>query len=142
MVLIKQNYRKGVRFVFREKKAFTLIEVLIVVIIIGVLAAVAVPTYEQTIETSFGDQAKVVLRVIYTAQRMYRSDANTYNASLDPLNAASLVSLDYLEDPNAGSAKFAYSITASGANTFTARATRKGKNLTIDQTGQIAGTYP
>lgn len=127
---------------FQQKTGFTLIEALIVVIILGVLASISLPLYQKTVEKSFGDEARVVLQTIYTAQKMYRLDSNTYNSSLDPAVSGSLVEQDYLEDPNAGSPKFSYSITAADATTFTAQATRSGNDLTIDETGQITGTYP
>ena len=131
-----------------EKKAFTLIEVIITVVIFGVLATIAIPVYRRTIEKSFGDQARTVLKTIYAAQRLYELHNNRYDSSLNPALADSLVGHEYLEDPNAGSPKFNYTlITVPGA--FTARATRNsGVNstefLTIDQTGDIndAGWTP
>ena len=53
-------------------------EMLIVVIIIGVLAAIALPRYRKTIEKGFGDKAITNLKVIFSVQKMYRSDYNTY----------------------------------------------------------------
>ena len=131
------------------KKAFTLTEVIVTVVIFGVLAAIAIPVYRKTIEKSFGDRARTVLKTIYTAQRLYKLYNNRYDSSLNPGLADSLVGHDYLENPNAGGLKFTYTITAADATAFTAPATRNsGTNntefITINQAGSIndAGWTP
>lgn len=53
------------------KKGFTLIEMLVVVLIIGVLAAVAVPQYESAIEKSRVAEALVVMKSLVDAEQRY-----------------------------------------------------------------------
>ncbi len=65
-----------------NKKGFTLIELLIVVVIIGILAAIAIPKFANTKEKAYVASMKSDLRNLVTAQEAYFSDNNsTYAAS-------------------------------------------------------------
>ena len=66
----------------RNQKGFTLIELLIVVVIIGILAAIANPKFANTKEKAYVASMKSDLRNLITAQEAYFSDNNsTYAAS-------------------------------------------------------------
>ncbi|HBA59552.1 MAG TPA: hypothetical protein DCZ92_01760 [Elusimicrobia bacterium] len=58
----------------REKKAFTLIELMIVVAIIGVLAAIAIPKFASLIDKSREGYTKGGLATMRTAINVYYSD--------------------------------------------------------------------
>jgi len=62
----------------RNAKGFTLIELLIVVVIIGILAAIAIPQFSSTKEKAFDAAAKSDLRNMMTAQEAYFSDNQAY----------------------------------------------------------------
>jgi prepilin-type N-terminal cleavage/methylation domain-containing protein len=65
-----------------QKKGFTLIELLIVVVIIGILAAIAIPKFANTKEKAYVASMKSDLRNLVTAQEAYFADNNsTYAAS-------------------------------------------------------------
>lgn len=57
---------------------FTLIELLIVMVIIGVLAAIAVPTYLSQQDEAKDTAAKAQLRTAATAQQLYYAKEDTY----------------------------------------------------------------
>jgi type IV pilus assembly protein PilA len=61
----------------RLKKGFTLIELLIVVVIIGILAAIAIPKFANTKEKAYVASMKSDLRNLITAQEAYYSDNNS-----------------------------------------------------------------
>jgi len=66
----------------RTSKGFTLIELLIVVVIIGILAAIAIPKFANTKEKAYIASMKSDLRNLVTAQEAYFSDNNsTYAGS-------------------------------------------------------------
>jgi len=72
-----------------NKKGFTLIELLIVVVIIGILAAIAIPKFANTKEKAYVASMKSDLRNLITAQEAYFSDYNsTYAASTGALGTA------------------------------------------------------
>jgi type IV pilus assembly protein PilA len=63
----------------RSDSGFTLIELLIVVVIIGILAAIAIPKFANSKERAIVSQMRSDLRNMVTAQESYISDALTYH---------------------------------------------------------------
>ncbi len=63
----------------KNKKGFTLIELMIVVAIIGILAAIAIPNFLKFQAKSKQSEAKTNLKGIYTAQTGYFGENNRYN---------------------------------------------------------------
>jgi type IV pilus assembly protein PilA len=70
----------------KNSKGFTLIELLIVVVIIGILAAIAIPRFASTKGKAFDAAAKTDLRNAMTAQEAYFSDFQTYGAAAADLD--------------------------------------------------------
>ncbi len=62
----------------RNTKGFTLIELLIVVVIIGILAAIAIPKFASTKEKAYVATMKSDLKNFVTAEESYFADNNTY----------------------------------------------------------------
>jgi prepilin-type N-terminal cleavage/methylation domain-containing protein len=69
----------------RDKKGFTLIELLIVVVIIGILAAIAIPKFSSTREKAYFSSMKSDLKNLASQQEIYYSDHYTYSSSLADL---------------------------------------------------------
>ncbi len=61
-----------------NRKGFTLIELLIVVVIIGILAAIAIPKFVNTKEKAYLASMKSDLRNLITAEEGYFYDYTTY----------------------------------------------------------------
>ena len=102
-----------------SKKGFTLIELLIVVVIIGILTAIAIPKFANTKEKAYIASMKSDLRNLITAQEAYFSDNNsTYAASTTALGttykASSGVNVTFGTVTNTG-------WTATSSHTSTAK---------------------
>ncbi len=110
------------------QNGFTLIELMIVVIVIGVLAAIAIPAYKSSIQQSRRTDAKAALLDLATRQEKFYSVNNQYTTSAAalyggaatfPLNVQSGNVVYYtLQAPVVTAA------TATTVATFSAQATR------------------
>jgi len=73
----------------RDNKGFTLIELLIVVVIIGILAAIAIPKFSATREKAYFAAMKSDLKNLASQQEIYYSDAYAYTSSANDLGFVS-----------------------------------------------------
>ena len=69
-----------------RRRGFTLIELLIVVVIIGILAAIAVPKFQTTKGKANAASLRADLRNLITAQEAYFYDNSAYTSTLNDLN--------------------------------------------------------
>ena len=81
-----------------SRTGFTLIELLIVVVIIGILAAIAIPKFASSKERAHLTAMKSDLRNLATIQEMYLSDFGTYS----PVTASNLADAVPTPDPATG----------------------------------------
>jgi prepilin-type N-terminal cleavage/methylation domain-containing protein len=91
----------------RRDRGFTLIELLIVVVIIGILAAIAIPKFAATKEQAYLSGMKSDLRNLATAQEAYAGDNGSYYGGSVP--SSSLV-----YNPSQGISITVTEATASG----------------------------
>ncbi len=69
----------------RDNKGFTLIELLIVVVIIGILAAIAIPKFSATREKAYFAAMKSDLKNLASQQEIYYSDTYAYTSNTTSL---------------------------------------------------------
>lgn len=65
----------------RRQAGFTLIELMIVVAILGVLVAIAIPVYQSHMVKSKQSEARTTLGAVYTNQVLYQSENGTYGGT-------------------------------------------------------------
>jgi type II secretion system protein G len=65
----------------RDSRGFTLIELLIVVVIIGLLAAIAIPKFASSKEKAYKASMKMDLRNLATAEEAYLYENNAYTST-------------------------------------------------------------
>ena len=105
-----------------NRKGFTLIELLIVVVIIGILAAIAIPKFAATKDKAKLASVKTDIRNLMTAQEAYFSDYATYGTLAQLVTASNFT----LSTGNTGAATGA----ASG---FTATVTNSTITSTLNE---------
>ena len=70
----------------QPRSGFTLIELLIVVVIIGILAAIAIPKFQNTKGKAYLTSIKSDLRNLATAEEAYFYQNGTYSSNLIAIN--------------------------------------------------------
>ena len=105
----------------RASRGFTLIELLVVVLIIGVLAAIALPAYQDRVMTTRRNAAKAcILERSQFLERFYTTNLTYAGANPPPCQAQ-------------GDLATSYTITqALAARTYTVTATPIGRQLARD----------
>ena len=115
----------------RYAQGFTLIELLVVLIIAGILVGLAIPNYTKTREKAMDKEARAILSLIRSAEKMYNMKQAKYypNSSSTPAYPASanLTQLNPALQLDLSSGSWDYTIDGNAAgDDFTARATRSG----------------
>jgi type IV pilus assembly protein PilA len=96
----------------RTRKGFTLIELLIVVVIIGILAAIAIPKFAQTKEKAYITAMKSDLKNLVSANEAVFSDANSYATIPGSPQGSSGVSITQTGSATGWSANASHASTA------------------------------
>lgn len=119
----------------KKAKGFTLVELVIVIIIVGILSIVAVPIYRGYTKRAYASEGRALLGSIQTAQKVYFAENGNYYTPGD--SAVSTVS-NSLFDVDATKNKYFTSFTVkAGGTTWSATTagigSASGISVTIEQ---------
>jgi prepilin-type N-terminal cleavage/methylation domain-containing protein len=117
-----------------NRKGFTLIELLIVVVIIGILAAIAIPKFANTKQKAVRSSMISDLRNLATAQEAFYADSTRYAGSYSSTIGSNSVNFAASQNNT-----LAITTTASGA-AWTATVTNTGYNGGSSTCGIFVGT--
>ena len=111
------------KLINKDERGFTLIELMIVIAIIGILAAIAIPQFAAYRTRSYNSSAQSDVRNLATAEEAYYVDNSSYSSDEGALQSTTYgfyqsggVDIDVTGSPNG------YSVTAfhtSGNRTYT-----------------------
>jgi type IV pilus assembly protein PilE len=126
----------------RPQRGFTLVDVLTTCALAGVLAGVAIPSYQsQLVKSRRGDAAAALTR-LQAAQERYRSANGFYSATLQPLGLAARSSAGLYELAIETHAPERYRATASAVAGGPQAADGECMQLVLDVTSGFVQSGP
>lgn len=117
----------------RDNRGFTLLELIIVILVIGILASLALPNFGKSKEVALGKEAKANLQLIQAAEKIYKMERGGYY----PINGTTEGNINNINDNlrlSLTELNWDYTITTTGnpATTFNATADRNGTGGYLD----------
>ena len=117
---------------FHNRRGFTLIELMIVVVIIGILAALAIPKFLKVTGKAKIAEAKTILKEIFTLEKAYFNE-HDYYVAFSSGSTCDVIGFDLPE----GNSRFTYQVTCTDSSAdFEARAT---ESVDVDGDGATTG---
>ena len=114
----------------RRRRGFTLIEVMIVVVLIALLGAIALPSYQATVRK--GRRAEARAALVTTAQLMERYATEHAAGGYSTATISSVAGPTVVTKPTTDNGFYQLSLTNLAATTFTLRAAPQGAQASDD----------
>jgi len=85
-------------------KGFTLIELMIVVVIVGILAAIALPSYQESVRKTRRSEAQTeLLKNVNFMERFFTENSSYFGAVLPPASSTDYYTIEFTAIPTATS---------------------------------------
>jgi type IV pilus assembly protein PilA len=132
-----------------SRKGFTLIELMVVILIVGILAAVAIPMMRGRIDSAKWSEGKSIMGTIATAIRVHVAEKGEDFTAVPTLAQLGFSSSDldgtYFTGGESGAGSFAWVINTADPITFDVTATAPNtittpSEIVLDETGAWAET--
>jgi type IV pilus assembly protein PilE len=140
-----RSFRMTLKRKWQSTSGFSMVELMVVLVIIGILVLLALPRLEPVVSKAKETEAKLMLKQVYTLEKSYKYENDIYSNSLSNIGFEqdSLVT-------EGGRARYRISIVSADANSFTAEATAvvdfngngRFNVWAVDQTGNIVEKVP
>ncbi len=120
---------------------FSLLELIVTIIVIGILASIAMPGFTRAIERARVQDVEATLAAAFQAERLHLLDNTDFGTW------AELIARNYITDPDGGNSNTEWNFASANVTgtTFTLTATRTGgrwNNTTVEVTQAFNGvTY-
>jgi prepilin-type N-terminal cleavage/methylation domain-containing protein len=130
-----------------KRKGLTLVELAVVIVIIGVLAAFGVPRFRQSVEKSKAEEAFNYLSAVQSAQERYIDQNGVYADAVSRLDI-NLPAPQYFDNPSAitvtssTSGSPSWSLTLTRNSNASYEYTVVWKETGFDSTNSTITTYP
>ena len=115
----------------RSEKGFTLVELMIVVVIIGILASIAIPKFSSLISKTKVTEAKTMLRQIVNLEKTYYLANSVYVEFADGVDANAIG----FTQPDVTTRRFEYKFDIIGAAPFSASIATATENVDVNGDG-------
>jgi prepilin-type N-terminal cleavage/methylation domain-containing protein len=133
----------------KKKQGFTLVEMMVVIMVIGILAAVVVPMMQGRIESAKWSEGKAIMGTIARALRAHVSETGHHFTAVPTLEQLGFAANDlngtYFTGGESGTGNFSWVINNDDPINFLVTATapaviKSPSKITLDQTGKFTET--
>ncbi len=132
----------------KNRAGFTLIEMVVVVLIMGILASIGVPYYYKTVETSKATDSVAIGHMLGNAYRMFQLDnpgaslngqvtngCNSGACSTGDTSACRLVRCNYVARQDWGASAYNFYVGAGSCGGGNVSCTRRGSGASANYSG-------
>jgi type IV pilus assembly protein PilA len=121
------------RSLIRDTRGFTLVELLVIVLMVGILAMIALPTFLGQRDKGYDVDAKTMVHTALVALETHETDNNTFNATRADLEAI---------EPTIGEASPGFSVSGTDTTFTITEHSVSGTDFTVtrDATGKQTRT--
>ena len=121
-----------------NKKCFTMMELLVVIVIIGILSALAFPNFGLNKERALDKEAKANLGFIQEAEKYYKMESGSYYPVSGNTNVAADINTNLKISIPTAAASWTYAVDTDNSQATASRLPAASRVWTLTYTGSAA----